>query len=76
MSFVVKTYLVTKHKILPRSVNDRVMTTRLPLARKRHATIISAYSPTMINPDEVKGVFYSEWRGPSHVYQRMTNSSS
>ena len=30
------------------------MTLRLPLSDKRHAAIVSAYAPTMTNPDEVK----------------------
>ena len=34
------------------------MTLRLPLSGKRHATIVSAYVPTMTNPDEVKDKFY------------------
>ena len=34
------------------------MTLRLLLSGKRHATIVSAYAPTMNNPDEVKDKFY------------------
>ena len=37
-----------------------LMTQRLPLSRKRHATIVSAYVPTMTNPDEVKDKFYDD----------------
>ena len=33
---------------------------RLPLSGKRHATIVSAYAPTMTNPDEVKDQFYDD----------------
>ena len=36
------------------------MTQRLPLSGKRHATIVSAYAPTMTNPDEVKDKFYDD----------------
>ena len=36
------------------------MTLRLPLSGKRHATIVSAYAPTMTNPDEVKDKFYDD----------------
>ena len=34
------------------------MMLRLPLSGKKHATIVSAYAPTMTNPDEVKDKFY------------------
>ena len=36
------------------------MTPRLPLPGKRHATIVSAYAPTITNPDEVKDKFYDD----------------
>ena len=36
------------------------MTLGLPLSGKRHATIVSAYAPTMTNPDEVKDKFYDD----------------
>ena len=37
-----------------------MMKLRLPLSGKRHATIVSAYAPTMTNPDEVKDKFYDD----------------
>ena len=37
-----------------------MMTLRLPLSGKRHATIVSAYAPTMTDPDEVKDKFYDD----------------
>ena len=39
---------------------DRLTTLRLPLSGKRRATIVSAYAPTMTNPDEVKDKFYDD----------------
>ena len=53
-------YLVSKLSGLPKGINDRLMTLRLPLSGKRHATIVSAYAPTMTNPDEVKDKFYDD----------------
>ncbi|XP_062905812.1 craniofacial development protein 2-like, partial [Mobula hypostoma] len=48
---------LTKH---PESINDRLMTLQLPLANKQSATLISAYAPTMTNPDDIKDKFYEE----------------
>ena len=33
---------------------------RLPLSDNKHATIVSAYAPTMTNTDEVKDKFYND----------------
>ena len=55
VGFAIKSHLVSKLSGLPKGINDRLMTPRLPLSGKRHATIVSAYAPTMTNPDEVKG---------------------
>ena len=58
VGFAIKSHLVSKLSGLPKSINDRLMTLRLPLSGKRYATIVSAYAPTMTNPDEVK--FYND----------------
>jgi exonuclease III len=36
------------------------MTMQLPLPKGRQATLISAYAPTMTNPEDVKEKFYEE----------------
>ena len=54
VGFATKTELVGKLSGLSKSINDRLMTLRLPVAGNKHATIVSAYAPTMANPDEVK----------------------
>ena len=61
VGFAVKTALVGKLAEPPNGVNDRLMTMKLPLSfGRKHLTIISAYSPTMTNSDEVKFKFYEE----------------
>ena len=60
VGFAIKTELVGKLSGLPKCINDRLMTFRLSLSGNKHATIISAYAPTMTNPDEVKGKFYDD----------------
>nr|VZI50085.1 unnamed protein product [Spirometra erinaceieuropaei] len=45
---------------LPQGINDRLMSLRLPLWGGKSATIISAYAPTMTNPDVVRDKFYED----------------
>ena len=59
VEFAIKSHLVSKLSGLPKGINDHLMTLRLPLSGKRHATIVSGYAPTMTNPDEVKDKFYN-----------------
>ena len=42
------------------SVSDMIMTIRIPLIKDRNATIVSAYAPTMTNPEENKETFDSQ----------------
>ena len=37
-----------------------LMTLRLPLSGNKHATIVSAYAPTMTNSDKIKDKFYND----------------
>ena len=60
VGFAIKTELVGKLSGLPKGINDRLMTLRLPLSGNKHTTIVSAYAPTMTNPDEVKDKFYDD----------------
>ena len=60
VGFAIKSHLVSNLSGVPKGINDRLMTLRLPLSGKRHATIVSAYAPTMTNPDEVKDKFYDD----------------
>ncbi len=59
VGFAVKTTLIGKLAGLPKGVNDRLMTMKLPLlSERKHLIIISCYAPTMTNPDKVKAKFY------------------
>ena len=61
VGFAVKKTLVGELAGPPKCVNDRLMTMRLPLShRKKFATLVSAYAPTMTNPDEIKGKCYED----------------
>ncbi|GFS06416.1 hypothetical protein ElyMa_006543700 [Elysia marginata] len=44
----------------PTGGNDRLMTLKLPLHSKKTATLISAYAPTMTNPNDIKEKFYQD----------------
>ena len=60
VGFAVRNELVNKLSSLPQGINDRIMTMKLTLTGKKQATIISAYAPTMTNPDHIKDQFYEE----------------
>ena len=55
VGFAVMSKIVDQLEGLPQGINDRLMTLR-QFSGKRHATIISAYAPTMTNPDEISQV--------------------
>ena len=52
VGFAINSHLVSKPSGPPKCINDRLKTLRLPLSGKRQATIVSAYAPTMTNPDD------------------------
>ena len=60
VGFAVKNELVSKLSSLPQGVNDRLMTLKLPFSEGMQATIISAYAPTMTNPDDIKDKLYED----------------
>lgn len=55
-----KTSIVSKLESLLKGIKDRLMTMRVALTDKQNVTIISAYAPTMSNPDEIKDKFYED----------------
>ena len=46
----------------PIGISDRLMTLRIEIEKGKHATLNSAYAPTMTNSDEVKEQFYEDLR--------------
>ena len=60
VGFAIKSSLVSKLDKPPKGINDRLMTTRLPLQGNKFATLVSAYAPTMTNPAEIKEKFYED----------------
>ena len=57
VGFAVKSTLVDKLLGSPKGVSYRLMSLRLPPAYgKKHMTIISAYAPTLMSPDEAKHI--------------------
>lgn len=60
VGLAIKTSLLKQLPDLPTSINERLMKIRFPVNRTRHATIISAYAPTLTSSDEMKEVFYEE----------------
>ena len=60
VGFAIKNQRVKKLDDLSEGLNDRLMKLKLPLGKKRTATLIGAYTPTMTNPADVKDKFYEE----------------
>nr|VZI12279.1 unnamed protein product [Spirometra erinaceieuropaei] len=60
VAFAIRNDIVGRLPSLPQGINDRLMSLRLPLWRGKFATIISAYAPTMTNPDAVRDKFYED----------------
>ena len=59
VGFAIEESITRKLEHEPVSISDRLMTIILPLGKNTYVTIISAYAPTMTNPDDVKENFYS-----------------
>nr|VZI01111.1 unnamed protein product [Spirometra erinaceieuropaei] len=62
VAFAIRNDIVGRLPCLPQSINDRLMSLRLPIrGGGKFATIISAYAPPMSSPDAAaKGKFYAE----------------
>nr|VZI42995.1 unnamed protein product [Spirometra erinaceieuropaei] len=60
VAFAIRNDIVGRLLCLPQGINDRLMSLRLPHLGGKFATIISAYAPTMTNPDAVRDKFYED----------------
>ena len=63
VGFAIKRDIVAKLTEMPHPVSNRIMTMKIPLTKHRNATLVSAYAPTMTNPEENKETFYSQLNG-------------
>ena len=66
VGFAIRTVLIAKLETLPKGINDRLMTMRIPLAGNAHLTLISAYAPATTFPEEYKEQFYQVLRDTLH----------
>ncbi|XP_062499225.1 craniofacial development protein 2-like [Corticium candelabrum] len=62
VGFAVKSSFVGSLDNLPRGINDRLMTLRLPLSGGQFLTLVSSYAPTMNAFEEMKEKFYDDLR--------------
>ena len=66
VGLAIKTSLLKQLPDLPVGINERLMKIRLPLSKDRHATIISAYAPTLTSTEETIEQFYSDLSAVLH----------
>ena len=68
VGFAIKNSLLLKLTESPVGVSERLMTLRIPLAKCRYVTLVSAYAPTLPSNDEEKDRFYQALDGIlSHI---------
>ena len=61
VGFAIRDSIANKLTNLPKGINDRLMTLRLPIKNgQKHITIVSVYAPTMTNPNDIKDKFYED----------------
>ena len=58
VGFAVRNKLLQKIETTPVGISERLMSWRLPLAKGRYVTLISAYAPTLNSEDDIKDTFY------------------
>ncbi|VDL96990.1 unnamed protein product [Schistocephalus solidus] len=60
VAFAIRNDTVGRLPCLPKGINDRLMSLRLPLRGDQFATIISAYASPMTSSDAAKDKFYED----------------
>ncbi|XP_046991948.1 uncharacterized protein LOC124598308 [Schistocerca americana] len=58
--FAVKTKIVKDLRLTPVSINERLMTLRVPIGSDRFITFVSAYAPTLDSDEDTKNQFYHQ----------------
>ncbi|TWW56350.1 hypothetical protein D4764_08G0003370 [Takifugu flavidus] len=58
VGFAIRSTLLRLMSDLPTGINERLMKLRFRISKSRHATVISAYAPTLTSSDEDKEAFY------------------
>ncbi|XP_046988372.1 uncharacterized protein LOC124594066 [Schistocerca americana] len=58
--FAVKKKIVKDLRLTPVSINERLMTLRVPIGSDRFITFVSAYAPTLDSDEDTKNQFYHQ----------------
>jgi len=58
VGFAIRTSLLQRLSETPVAINERLMTLRMPLTKRRYMTILSAYAPTLPSDESSKDRFY------------------
>ena len=60
VGLAIKNSLLPSLTETPTGISERLMSVRIPLAKQRYATLLSAYAPTLPSENEAKDRFYQE----------------
>ena len=60
VGLAIKNSLLPSLTETPTGISERFMSVRIPLAKQRYATLLSAYAPTLPSENETKDRFYQE----------------
>ena len=60
VGFALNNHSVSKLSSIPKGINYRLISLHIPLTKDRHAVIVSAYAPTITNPEDIKEKSYED----------------
>lgn len=70
VGFAIRTSLMQAHNLLPKAINKRLISLRIPLPHAIFLILISVYMPTLDSDEHVKDKFYRQLNDLSSCYTK------